>query len=91
MRKFIRLEHGVEQRLGRAVEWLDRVVELLEVVVHHVEVPRLVERLARRRHFCLQRHESVGELRRDLPSREFTPEDDGEHLLERLALLHRAV
>ena len=61
---------------------LGLLAERLEVVVHHVEVARLVVHLARGGELRLERHERVGELRADLPRRELAPHDDGEDLRE---------
>ena len=83
----VRLEHVAEQRLRRRIEALRHVAELLQVVVHGVEVPGLVVRLAGGRHLRLERLEPIGELRGDLPRGELAPENDREEALQRLPFL----
>jgi hypothetical protein len=65
------------------------VAERDQVVVHDVEVAGLVEGLAGRRQLGLERHQPIGELRRDLPRRQLAPHDDREDALEGAALVVR--
>jgi hypothetical protein len=85
-------EHRTEEPLAVRMDALGHAPgRQLEVVVHDVEVPRLVVRLARRRHLGLERLEPIGELRGDLPRRELPPEDGAEHAAQGFLLLGREV
>ncbi len=84
-------ERALEDALREELELRRLLAERLEVVVHHVEVPRLVVHLAGGGQLGLERHEPIRELRADLPGRELAPHDDPEDARQRLALLGREV
>ena len=79
-------QHSQEHR-GVDIEPRNLAAELEQIVAHRVEMARLVERLAGRRHFGFDVVEAFREVSRDDPGGQLTPQDDREDPRERTALV----
>jgi hypothetical protein len=87
----IGVEDMSQERLGRRIQPFREIVELLQIVVHRVEVACFVVGLARGGHFGFERLQPVSELRGYLPRSKLAPENDRKDAFERLALLRKNV